>query len=180
MQRCPVAQAAAAPQRQDPVDEQLSARVSHAAQVEPASPQVASDRIAQVVPWQQPLGHDVASQMHSPDAQRWPPAHGGPSPHAHAPAAQRSALLTSQVLQAAPGDPQVASDTGLHTFPWQHPAAHEDASQTQAPFMQRCPAAHGAPPPHRQAPVTEQVSARSASQLPHAAAPMPQVSSDRG
>ena len=47
MQRWPIAQAAAAPQRQPPAAEQLSARASQVAQVEPASPQVSRDRVAQ-------------------------------------------------------------------------------------------------------------------------------------
>lgn len=80
-QRWPSAQAGLAPHRQLPAAEQLSERASHTAQVEPASPQVASDRVAQASPWQQPLGHEVASQMHSPATQRWPPAQAGPVPH---------------------------------------------------------------------------------------------------
>jgi len=47
MHRWPIAQAAAAPQRQAPAAEQLSARASQAAQVDPASPQVSRDRVAQ-------------------------------------------------------------------------------------------------------------------------------------
>jgi hypothetical protein len=87
MQRCPGRQAAPLPQRQVPADEQLSAWASQATQVEPASPQVASERVSQALPWQQPLGHDVASHTHSPETQRCPPAHAGPEPHAHVPPA---------------------------------------------------------------------------------------------
>ena len=44
--RWPIAQAALAPQRQPPAAEQLSARASQVAQVDPASPQVSRDRVA--------------------------------------------------------------------------------------------------------------------------------------
>jgi hypothetical protein len=159
----------------------LSARASHATQVDPALPQVASDRVSHVVPWQQPLGHDVASQVHRPETQRWPPAHAGPVPHAQVPfAPQWSALVGSQATQVPPPMLQVASDGTLHVDPWQQPAGHEDASQTQAPFMQCWPAWQGAVPPQRQAPVSEQVSALSASQVMHAAAPTPHVVTERG
>jgi hypothetical protein len=87
MQRCPGRQAAPAPQRQVPFDEQLSAWASQATQVEPAFPQVASERVSQALPWQQPLGHEVASHTHSPETQRCPPAHACPAPHAHVPPA---------------------------------------------------------------------------------------------
>jgi hypothetical protein len=39
----------------------------------------------QVVPEQQPLGHDVRSQVQTPVTQRWPAAHGPPAPHWQAP-----------------------------------------------------------------------------------------------
>jgi hypothetical protein len=74
MQRWPGAQAAAAPQRQLPADEQLSARASQVTHVDPASPQVASERVSQTFPWQHPLGHETLSQVHRPERQRWPPA----------------------------------------------------------------------------------------------------------
>jgi hypothetical protein len=48
--RWPIAQAAPAPQRHAPAAEQLSARASHVAQVDPASPQVSTERVAQVAP----------------------------------------------------------------------------------------------------------------------------------
>jgi hypothetical protein len=87
MQRWPVAQAAVVPHRQSPIDEQLSARASHTTHVEPPVPQVASDRVVQVDPTQHPLGHDVESQVHSPEAHCCPPAQEGPVPHAQVPSA---------------------------------------------------------------------------------------------
>jgi hypothetical protein len=86
-QRWPGAHAAPLPQWQLPRPEQLSDRASQTTQVEPVLPHAESDRVEQVVPLQQPLGHDVASQVQSPPTQRWPPLHALPEPQAHAPAA---------------------------------------------------------------------------------------------
>jgi hypothetical protein len=181
MQRWPSAQAPALPQRQPPADEQLSERASQATQVEPALPQVVVERVEQVVPLQQPLGHDVASHWHRPPAQRWPPTQAGPVPQLHAPVAlQLSALLGSQAAQATPLVPQVASAVGLQTFPAQQPFAQEVASQTHAPPTQRWPPWQGGPPPHRQAPVDVQVSALSGAQATQAAAPIPHAETERG
>ena len=181
MQRWPIAHAAAAPQRQAPAAEQLSDRASHTAQVEPASPHVRSDRVAQVAPWQQPLGHELASQIHRPPAQRWPPAHAAPEPHSQAPLGpHRLALLVSQPAQVAPPMPHVPKVGRLQTPAWQQPPGQEAASQTHAPFMQRCPLPQGGPPPQRQAPIIEQVSALSRSQPMQAAPAVPQVDVDRG
>ncbi len=180
-QRWPTVQVAPVPQRQSPLAEQLSERASHATQVAPALPQVVMVRFEQMEPLQQPLGQEVASQMHRPSAQRWPPAHAGPDPQAQAPSVpQWSALLGSHATQAAPFAPQVASARLLQTAPAQHPAAHEVPSQTQAPPTQRWPSAQGAPLPQRHAPASEQVSALFGSQARQAAAPLPQVVNERG
>jgi hypothetical protein len=180
-QRWPAAQVSPLPQRQLPVDEQLSDRASHVTQVDPALPQALAARAAQVVPLQQPLGHDVASHTQAELTQRWPPAQAGPVPQLHSPEApHRSALLVSQATQLVPLVPQVARVVGLQRLPAQQPPAHEVASQTQAPATQRWPAWQEAPPPHRQAPVGEQVSAFEASQAIQAAAPAPHAETERG
>jgi hypothetical protein len=119
--------------------------------------------------------------MHSPAAQRWPPAQAGPVPHSQAPVApQRLALLVSQAVQALPPVPQVARAGVSHAPPLQHPAGHEVASQTQAPLLHRWPAAQGGPPPQRHAPSAEQVSALPSSQPTQAPPAVPQVETDRG
>ncbi len=180
-QRCPGAHVAPVPHRQSPVAEQLSARASQAMQLEPALPQAETERLEQVVPLQQPLGHEVPSQMQRPLSQRWPPAQAAAEPHAQLPsAAQWSALDGSQALQTPPLAPQVPSEGELHTLPLQQPVAHEVVSHTHAPPRQRCPFAHGGPLPQVQAPLVEQVSALVASQALHAAAPVPHVLSERG
>ncbi len=67
----PLVHAAEAPHWQAPSAEQLSAREgSHATQVAPARPHVASARAVHAVPWQQPPGHERSSQTHSPARQR--------------------------------------------------------------------------------------------------------------
>ncbi len=106
-QRCPGAQVAPVPQRQAPSAEQLSDRASQARQLAPALPQVATERVEQMAPLQQPPGQDVASQTQSPPLQRWPPAHAADAPHAQLPSgAQRSALVVSHGRQTAPLAPQ--------------------------------------------------------------------------
>ncbi|MEP6652412.1 MAG: hypothetical protein ABJA82_03585 [Myxococcales bacterium] len=180
--RWPSAQVFPVPQRQFPLAEQLSARLSHTAQVDPASPQVSSDRTAHTAPSQQPLGQEVASQMHCPPAQRWPPAHGGAPPHRHSPPnPQRSARVVSQGMHAVPFIPQfVREGRALQASPLQQPVAQESASHRQTPFMHRWPAAQAALPPQRQAPFTEQVSTLSGSHPVQAAPPVPQVVMERG
>jgi hypothetical protein len=67
-QRCPTAQAApAAPQTQAPDAEHWSAVTgSQVAHEEPPAPQRAADGATQVVPLQQPFGHEVASHTQAP------------------------------------------------------------------------------------------------------------------
>jgi hypothetical protein len=181
MQRWPSEQAGPVPHRQLPLAEQLSLRASHTAQVDPASPQVASERVAHTAPWQQPLGQEVASQMHRPPTQRWPPAQAAPVPHWQAPVLlQRLALLASQALQDAPAVPHAASDGAVQTPPWQQPFGHEVASHMQAPFMHRCPVPQGGALPQRHSPSIEQVSALLVSQDVQEAAPVPHAETERG
>jgi hypothetical protein len=88
--------------------------------------------------------------------------------------------VPSQVAQATPAVPHMASEGVWQTLAWQQPAGHDDASHTQVPPTQCCPFWQAGPPPQRQAPITAQVSALPASQMAQAAAPVPQVLSDRG
>ncbi len=86
-QRCPGAQPSPVPQRQTPAAEQLSERASHATQLDPALPQLATERVEQTLPLQHPPGQDVPSQVQSPPSQRWPAAQAGAPPHAQVPSA---------------------------------------------------------------------------------------------
>src|SRR5690348_317662 len=66
-------------------------------------------------------------------------------PHWHAPLAQLSALLTLHEAQTPPGIAQLVTLNWRHALPWQQPFAHDMASHTQWPFMQRVPAKQAAP-----------------------------------
>lgn len=69
-QGAPPAQAGLAPHRHWPVDEQVSAPTPQALQAVPGAAQAVLDRVTQVLPEQQPLGHEVASHTHAPPKQR--------------------------------------------------------------------------------------------------------------
>jgi hypothetical protein len=64
-------------------------------------------------PKQQPFAHEVAVHTQAPFWQVWPLWQAGPVPQEQPPLKQPSASLGSQVAQAAPPVPQLASDGGL-------------------------------------------------------------------
>ncbi len=175
-QRCPGPHAALVPHWQVPLPEQLSAFCgSHATQVAPAAPHVASPRARHSVPSQQPDGHEVASHTQMPLTQRWPGPHGGPSPHWQAPPWHRSAALELQLWHEAPPAPQSLGDGVTHAFCLQQPEGHDNASQTHAPPLHRWPEAHALPEPHRHVPSGPQPSALAPSQAMHAPPRVPQL-----
>jgi hypothetical protein len=103
----------------------LAAWAPHVKHEDPAPPQFIVERTSQLVPLQQPAGHDVASQMQLPLAHRCPPPHAAPLPQVQAPVVllQPSALEGSQATQADPRAPQVAVvAVVMHVVPLQHPA----------------------------------------------------------
>ena len=114
------------PHRQAPVPEQLSARTgSHATQLAPAEPQVDKERSSHVCPLQHPLGHDVASQTHSPPLHRCPSPHAALPPQLHVPAAEHPSLeVALHATHAFPPAPQVDADCTWHVRPVQHPEEH--------------------------------------------------------
>ena len=121
-----------------------------AAQLPPAMPQLQSDS-ARHCPddAQQPSGHETASQTQAPPLQRCPAAHAALPPQLQAPATQPSARR-SQLTQASPGRPQLASELARQSGPEQQPAGHLVALQLeQAPLVQLSPGkqAWQAPPP---------------------------------
>jgi hypothetical protein len=112
-----------------------------AVQAPPHAPQRASVAETQLVPSQQPLGHEVASQTQAPATQRRPAPQTGPLPHAQLPdGAQRSAVSASQPTQATPPSPQVASEGALQVAPEQQPSGHDVRQPLQLPFVQLSPA----------------------------------------
>ena len=113
-QRWPPWQAGPEPHSHAPVGPQrLALLVSQASQAAPPAPQVVSDGALQTPVWQQPPGHEAASQTHAPFMHRWPPRHGGPPPQRQAPIIEQvSALSRSQPMQATPAVPHVEVDRG--------------------------------------------------------------------
>ena len=84
--RWPAPQAGPAPQAHEPAAVQLSAVDGlQVVQAPPPVPQRASVAETQVVPSQQPLGHEVGSQTQAPATQRRPAPHTGPLPQAQLP-----------------------------------------------------------------------------------------------
>ncbi len=87
--------------------------MSQALQALPFLPQVVNAGTLQMVPWQQPFGHDMASHTHAPFMHRWPASHGGPPPQRQAPSIEQvSTLPVSQPMHAAPAVPHVDTDRG--------------------------------------------------------------------
>jgi hypothetical protein len=110
----------AASHTQTPVVVLHSWPAPHAAQAAPARPHEALDSDAkgtQVLPLQQPLGHDVASHTH------WPLLHSWPAAHAE------------HVAPAKPHEPFDSPESGSHVVPLQHPA-HAPPPQVHAPLEQ--------------------------------------------
>jgi hypothetical protein len=86
---------------------------SQALHAPPLALQLPTAGTVQVLPLQQPVGHDVASQAHAPPTQRCPLPHAGPLPHVHAPASEQvSAFVASQAMHALAPTPQALSDRG--------------------------------------------------------------------
>jgi hypothetical protein len=114
--------------------------LAHALHAAPAVPHSAADcdvNGTQVLPLQQPVGHDVASQMHADAVFE----HSCPDPH------------DPHVAPPVPHEEVVCDAYGTQVFPLQQPFAHEVASQTHCPLpLHSWPAAHAAhaapPEPH--------------------------------
>jgi hypothetical protein len=84
----------------------------------------------QLVPLQQPEGHEVESHTHMPPWHRWPAPHAGPLPHRQAPPEHPSAVVVEHATQAAPPAPHAPTeDPGWHMPFWQQPLAHVAALQ---------------------------------------------------
>jgi hypothetical protein len=81
----------------------------------------------QSLPWQQPDGQLLMSQMHWPALQRWPSTHAGPVPHRHTPAGEHpSATSAPHVPQAMPGAPHAdAKWLVSQVLPAQQPFGHD-------------------------------------------------------
>ncbi len=151
-QRCPGPhRAPPGPQLQAPELRQRSASWGlHAVHAAPFGPQVVADRAAQVVPLQQPVGHESAVHSQPARPQVCPGAHAGSVPHRHAPVAEHAfARVGSQAAHAVPGAPHCVATVAItHLSPSQQPLGHEVASHLHWFSTQRWPAEHAtaAPP----------------------------------
>ena len=101
----------------------------------------------QVLPWQQPAGHEVASHPQIPFRQCCPGMHAGPPSQRHMPPTHESASMP-QSTQARPPVPHADTLGDVQVVPAQQPLGHEIGSHMHAPLTQCCPAAQEGPVPH--------------------------------
>jgi hypothetical protein len=88
--------------------------VGHVEQSDPPVPQyvfvLPCSQVAPLpVPLQQPFGHDVPSQMHSPETQCWPVTQADPVPQVQAPLVLQVSVRPPHVLHVPPWVPHVVS-----------------------------------------------------------------------
>ena len=171
----PAAQGAPVPHLQAPLV-QLSAVMPQATQARPEVPQLPRAGWVQLLPAQQPCGHEVESQTQAPLTQCWPMTQAEPVPHAQAPLRQESALPAAQAEQLPPIGPQALVETLVQTLPAQQPVVQEFALQTQAPLTHCWPGWQAGPVPQEQ-PLPVQALAVTVLQATHAAPPVPHAES---
>jgi len=153
-QTWPALHAAPVPQAHAPEAEQRSDFVvSHAWHATPSVPQLGKDGTLHAPPEQQPVGHDVELQTHTPAEHSRPAPHAAPAPHLQAPAVQLSAVAELHATHAAPAEPHAPSEGVLHVSPEQQPPGHVLEHPLHAPLL------HVSPP----------------EQLWHAEPPLPQA-----
>jgi hypothetical protein len=117
----PEAQAGPEPHWQAPPAQESAVTASQARQAAPPLAQVETESVRQVLPLQQPEGQETESHTQAPPTQCCP-AQGGLVPQAQLPsAAQLSAAIGSQVLQAAPPVPQALAVGVVQVGPEQQP-----------------------------------------------------------
>lgn len=118
----PVPQVLPLPQRQVPVEQLLATVGSQVAQLTPPVPQALTSVPGMQTPLrQQPLGQEVASQMHEEPLQRRPGPQSGPPSHEQPPLALQVSLA-EHVTQLPPSGPHAAAVRGVTQVPFeQHP-----------------------------------------------------------
>jgi hypothetical protein len=141
----------------------------------PPVPQADSEGVAQVLPLQQLLGHELASQMQAPPEQRAPSPQGGDPPHMQSPPVQTLVEFPSHGWQAVPAVPHCCVlSLVMQVLPTQHP--EQDWSlHTQEPEEHAWPAPQAELLPHWQVPFEVQPSARSGSHATQAPPAVPHV-----
>jgi hypothetical protein len=144
-QACPALQAAPAPHRQTPDGEQLSAVVAlQATQALPSIPQLPKSEVSQVLPLQQPVGHDAELHTQCPETHACPAPHASDEPQLHLPdVEQLSALDEVHWAHATPPRPQLLNAGASQLAPEQQPVAQfVDVQPVQTPATQFCSAGH--------------------------------------
>jgi hypothetical protein len=125
--------------------------VLHVVHAPPALPHVGKVGIGvQLLPVQQPVPQDAASQTQEPPEHSWPAPHARPPLQVHAPAALQPSPVEPQPKQDCPPVPHCPAVVGFsHVLPLQQPPAHEVESHWHVPEEHRCPSlqvAHALPP----------------------------------
>ncbi len=86
-----------------------------------------------VLPWQHPVEHEAASQMHLPLEHTCPLPHAVLPPQVQAPVTEQPSPVVPQFVHIAPPVPQAIAEGVVHVVPEQQPLGHDAASQTQLP-----------------------------------------------
>jgi hypothetical protein len=86
-----------------------------------------------VPPWQQPVGHEVASQMHLPPEHTWPLPHAAAPPHVQAPLVEQPSPVVPQSVHMPPAVPHAMAEGVVHVVPVQQPVGHDAMSHTHLP-----------------------------------------------
>ncbi len=150
---CPAAHGAWPPHSQVPESEHVSDVMPQSTHATPPLPHAPGVGVTHTPAWQQPFGHDVASQLQTPPEQTWPAGHAGPLPQPQVPPSHESAVLP-QLWHAPPAVPQADAVGGVvQVEPEQQPYGqlvpshplHTPAEQVSLPGQ----LVHMAPPePH--------------------------------
>lgn len=148
-----------APQTHLPAVQAFAVKL-HAAHAAPFVPHAANVGVVQTVPWQQPLGQLVLSQVEVqvPLMQLWLLVQLAPVPQAQAPVALHASLVFgSQLRHCAPLTPHAVGVGTVQVLFAQHPVGQfveVQVEATQLPLTHRWLLAHGGLVPHWQAPET--------------------------
>jgi hypothetical protein len=128
------------PQAHCPDVVQVSERPPQLVQLLPWTPHVATDRMRQLAPWQQPFGQLVALQVQLPFTHCCPGAQAAWLPHRQLPVDEQLSPLSPQAMQAAPPLPHSPAFGGVtQVAPEQQPLAQLLALQPeQLPPVQVC------------------------------------------
>ena len=113
--------------------------------------------VSHVLPEQQPLGQELASQTQLPASHSCPDPHAAPLPHVQAPAGEQPSAFAPHALHAPPFAPHAIAEGLTHIEPEQQPLGQVvELHPAQLPALQTCGEGHDwhAAPPAPQTPAT--------------------------